>query len=122
MRYAVAKILYRIRFPRGDLSECDMRPEHQAFLVNAYSTIKPQHSSSANRDLAYKRWNQMVRWVQRISWLFAECDRIQFAVGFRNPPRQLLKGWTSVDRILGIDPRKLDAVVAEMVDWDDLTA
>ena len=123
MRYVVAKILFAIRFPGGGLSACDMRPTHEAFLVNVHVLMKLKRTASDTRALAYEKWAQMFRWVQMISWLFARADRIQFVVGTREPPRQLLKGWAPVNRISEADPHNLKANganLSEMVDWETL--
>ena len=125
VRYTVAKFLYRLRFPLGGMSECDMRPTHQAFQINTHVFIKPQATAAATRDLSYKRWCQMFRWVRRIAWLFDRNDRVQMVVGFRHPPRQLLKGWAPANRFHEADPLNLDAIGAnltEMIEWDNSVA
>ena len=121
MRYAIARILYRFRFVHGDLRQCDFRPHFDGRLINAHVAIRPQATFEETRDLAYRRWVQMVNWVRLLRWLFGHGDRVQMVVGFRDPMRQLLKGWVSVDRLRDSDPLNLSAsngALREMVAWD----
>jgi hypothetical protein len=65
----------------------------------------------------------MARWLRLLHLFFADGDRIQMVVGFRNPPRQLIKGWLPAKRLVEADPVNFSAIggaIHEMVQWDDL--
>jgi len=97
-----------------------MRPNFDAYLINAHVVISAQESPQATRELAFNRWVQMFGWLRWLSPMFEQSDRIQMFVGFKKPPTPLLKGWVPVDRIREADPLNLGAVggnLVEMTDW-----
>jgi hypothetical protein len=123
MRYSIARLLYRLRFPTGGLSICDFRPHFDGYAVNTHVVIAPQRIPSDTRAVAYKRLVQMVRGLRVLHLFFADGDRIQMVVGFRNPPTQLLKGWLPAKRLNEADPMNLAAIggaMQEMAQWSEL--
>jgi hypothetical protein len=110
MRYAIAKWLFRIRFPKGGFSTCDFRPHCDGYLINTHVIIRPQASVAETRKLSYQRWIQQFRWNRTLHRLLHRDDTIQMVVGFSKPPCQLLKGWIDVKEIKNADPLHLDPV------------
>lgn len=123
MRYTIARLLYRLRFPTGGLSICDFRSHFDGYAVNTYVIIAPRGIPDDTRAIAYKRWAQMVRWLRLLRPLFADGDKIQMVVGFHSPPTQLLKGWLPAKSLNEAEPMNLAAIggsMHEMVRWSEL--
>jgi hypothetical protein len=101
MRYKLARILFRLRFPSGNLRECDFRPHLPGYIINLSLPILPQQTAEQTRALAYRAWGALFRHAQRLRVLFKPEDCVQLIVGTIKPPRQILKGWLIVAKMSG---------------------
>jgi hypothetical protein len=95
MRYAIANILFRLRFPSGGLTACDFRPHWDGFALNAFAPVPSNLSGQELHDAVYRRLAQIIAWLKLLRPLVASGDRVQLIVGQREPQCQLFKGWVS---------------------------
>lgn len=100
MRYFFAKLLFRASFPRGRITVCDMRPGHDAMLVNLSVCLADRlRGRDLERRIAHRRWSDVLRWCHRFSWCFEQGDRMQIFIGYSSPPSRLLHGCIAVEEL-----------------------
>ena len=106
MRYAVANLLYRLRFPRGWLRGTDFRPAFDGYLLNACTPIPAGLEGSAVETILIQRLRQSFRWMRLLRFFLRRGDRVQYCIGTLVPRQQYLKAWSSwEDLAQGIEPR-----------------
>jgi len=107
MRYAIANVFYRLRFPSGRISATDFRPHFQGHLLNATTLIpagltEPQAVEAA---LA-RRLRQSFRWMRVLRFLLRNGDRVQYCLGTSRPRQQYMTAWSSRDDLVAnVPPR-----------------
>ena len=108
MRYAVANILYRLRFPHGWVRATDFRPHFDGHLLNVCTIIPGGLDDSATEAILAYRLRQSYRWMRLLRVLLRKGDRVQYCLGTTKPLKQYLKAWSSWgDFASGIEPRDI---------------
>jgi hypothetical protein len=107
MRYAIANILYRLRFPSGGINATDFRPHFEGYLLNATTLIpaglkEPQAVEAA----LSRRLRQSFRWMRLLRFLLRDGDKVQYCLGTSQPRQQYMKAWSSRDDLAAnVPPR-----------------
>ena len=104
MRYAIARILWRVRFPSGNLTATDFRPDFDGHLLNAVVLISAGMDTPAIEQALSRRLRQAYRWMRCIRFLVRSGDRVQYILGTRVPQQQYLKAWSSRDDLSATIP------------------
>jgi hypothetical protein len=106
MRYAIANLLYRLRFPSGWLSATDFRPHFEGHLLNACTLIPAGLDAEAVEAALSRRLRGSFRWMRLLRFLLRSGDKVQYCLGTQEPRRQYMKAWSSRDDLAaGIPPR-----------------
>jgi hypothetical protein len=106
MRYAVANLLYRLRFPSGWLSATDFRPHFEGHLLNACTLIPADLEPEAIQQALSRRLQQSFRWMRLLRFLLRRGDKVQYCLGTLEPRHQYMKAWSSRDDLAaGVPPR-----------------
>jgi hypothetical protein len=106
MRYVVANLLYRLRFPSGWLRGEDFRPHFDGRLINAVAVIPTGLDETAIETALSLRLKQSYYWMRKLRFLLRKGDRVQFCLGTKEPRQQYLKAWSSwEDLAKGVEPR-----------------
>ena len=95
MRYAVANLLFRLRFPSGSLAGCDFRPHFDGHLLNATVCIPAGLDAPTTEAVLARRLRQSFQWVRFLRVLLRPGDRVQFCLGTLRPRQQYLKAWST---------------------------
>jgi hypothetical protein len=108
LRYALANLLYRLRFPSGSLTATDFRPHSDGFLLNAPIVIPAQLKPEAVDATLSRRLEQSFRWMCLLRFLLRDGDKVQFCLGTAKPLQQYMKAWSSRDDLAAnIPPRDI---------------
>ncbi|MDB5335166.1 MAG: hypothetical protein JWN70_785 [Planctomycetaceae bacterium] len=108
MRYWVANLMYRLRFPRGWLRGEDFRPHFDGYLLNACTPIPVGLEAAAVESILARRLQQSFRWMRLLRFVLRRGDRVQYCLGTLTPRRQYLKAWSSWEDLAeGIPPRDI---------------
>lgn len=106
MRYAIANILYRIRFPSGFITATDFRPHFDGHLLNACTPIPAGLDAASTEAVLARRLRQLFRWMRLLRCLLRSGDRVQYCLGTAKPMHQNLTAWSSsADLASGVPPR-----------------
>src|SRR5947207_13486797 len=106
MRYALANLLYRLRFPSGFLTATDFRPHFEGRLLNACTMIPAGLDPKAVEVELSRRLRRSFRWMRLLRFLLRRGDRVQYCLGTREPRQQYMKAWSSWDDLAtGVPPR-----------------
>jgi hypothetical protein len=107
MRYAIADLLYRLRFPSGGISATDFCPHFHGSLLNATTLIPADLSDpqALEAELS-RRLRQSFRWMRLLRFLLRDGDRVQYCLGTSHSRQQYMKAWSSRDDLAAnIPPR-----------------
>jgi hypothetical protein len=101
MRYAIANVLYRLRFPSGGITATDFRPHLQGYLLNAVTLIPTglKDPQAVEAEL-FRRLRQSFRWMRLLRFLLRDGDRVQYCLGTSQPHQQYMKAWSSRDDLV----------------------
>ena len=106
MRYVIANLLYRLRFPSGWIQATDFRPHFEGYLLNVYTLIRPGLDEAAVEAALSSRLQASFRWMRLLRFLMRRNDKVQYCLGTRNPLQQYINAWSSrEDLSAGIPPR-----------------
>lgn len=106
MRYAIANLLYRLRFPSGSLSATDFRPHFDGHLLNACTSIPAGLRADAIEEALSRRLRESFRWMRLLRFLLRSGDKVQYCLGTLAPPRQYMKAWSSREGLAaGVPPK-----------------
>ena len=106
MRYMIARFLWRIRFPSGNLTATDFRPHFDGHWLNAIVLIPAGLDPPAVEQALTRRLRQAYGWMRVVRFLLRSGDRIQYCLGTRVPMQQYMKAWSSRDDLSsGVPPR-----------------
>src|SRR2546430_15920888 len=108
MRYAIANLLYRLRFPSGFITATDFRPHFDGHLLNVCTLIPTDLTGDAIEAALSRRLQQSFQWMRVLRFLLRRGDRIQYCLGTHEPRQQYLKAWSSRDDLAaGAAPRNI---------------
>jgi hypothetical protein len=108
MRYVLADLLYRLRFPGGGLRGVDFRPNFDGYLLNAVTLIPAGLDDAAVEQALTQRLSQSYWWMRCLRFLLSRGDRVQYCLGTKRPRQQYLKAWSSWDDLArGYPPRNV---------------
>lgn len=106
MRYTVANILFRLRFPRGWIQDIDFRPHFDGHLLNVVYPIPHGLDEADIEARLSKGLRQSYRWMRRLRCILRQGDRVQYCLGTLHPRRQYLKACSTWEDLAnGVAPR-----------------